>query len=1005
MQNRGAISFIAIVMAIACIYQLSFTFKANQIRSKAEDYSRGSIIREAYFLDSVSGETVFNMGIRKFTFMECMQREMNLGLDLKGGMSVILEVAVVDILNSLTLNPSDSIFQASIALAQEMQKNSQEEFVILFGRAFEKLVPGGKLAQYFYSNPSLRGMIDFNSTNEQVIEVLSREADDAIDNSFNILYNRIDKFGVAQPNIQKLGKQGRIMVELPGIKDPERVRNLLQTTANLEFWETYDNGELYQALLDANKAVKRINEAIADTIAASGDSATAALTDTAIKDTTAGSELSLLDQIEKADTANTDTTAGKESAKDYPLFALLYPSVSNDGKLLPGSVIGRAHQKDIKKINELLSHKQVAASFPKDLRFYWSSKPPRYDNSKTIYELHAIKVTGRDGKAPLDGSVIVNARPEFSQTRASAEVTMNMNGEGAKIWARMTRENVGKCIAIMLDNKVYSSPRVQQEITGGNSQITGDFSVDEAKDLANVLKSGKLPAPARIIQEAVIGPSLGKESINDGFNSFVAAFIVVCFFMVLYYSRSAGLVADLALFTNIFFIVGIMASLNAVLTLPGIAGIVLTIGMSVDANVLIYERIREEIAVGKGIRMAIKDGYKNALSAIIDGNVTTLLTGIILYTFGTGPIRGFATTLIIGIITTLFATIYISRLVFEFMLDKNRNLTFSTFMSARAFKNLDFKILQSRHIGYIISTVILVVGLGSLVTRGLNLGVDFTGGRTYIVRFDQNVRTDEVRSALLSQFGEAPAVIIFGSDNQVRITTKYKINEKGSDVDQEVETKIFEGLKPLLPSGVTFDKFVTDHVLQSEKIGPTIADDIKKDAFWAVLFSLIVIFVYVLIRFKKWQLSLGAILSLAHDAFMVIFLFSLFNGILPFSLEADQSFVAAVLTIIGYSVNDTVVIFDRIREYEALYPKRPIRELYNMALNSTLSRTFVTSFTVFLVLVVTFLFGGETIRGFSFAMLIGVVSGTYSTLYIAVPVAYEFLLRKKENIAVQETKS
>ncbi len=1009
MQNKGAIRLLAILLALACIYQLSFTWKTNQVKSNAKEYANGDAAKEVYYLDSISGKEVYNfIGLRKYSFRECQQRELNLGLDLKGGMSVILEVSVVDVVRVLAAESSiDSAFDASMALAQEMQKTSQESFVRLFGKAFDKVSPGGRLAYYFYLNESLKDRITNNSTNSEVLEILEVEANSAISNSFNIIRNRIDRFGVAQPNIQQLETHGRIMVELPGINEPDRVRNILQSSAKLEFWETYENDQNFMNyLMAANKVIKELEDTKGDTtLLASSSNKNEKSTEKAKLDT---GGLSLLEEMESGDSTSSDTTlARQQQMKDYPfLYSLLIPNLMNDNKqFVPGSTIGLAHIKDIQKINAYLEMKQVRAAFPPNVKFYWSAKAIKGDKSQTIYELNAIKVSrvgGREGKAPLDGSSVVNARDDVSATQATAQVDMTMDGEGGKVWARMTRENLGKCIAIVLDDKVYSSPRVQSEIKGGNSQITGDFTQAEAKDLANVLKSGKLPAPARIIQEAVVGPTLGKEGIDSGFNSFFIAFVIVLLYMIFYYNK-AGIVADIALTINMFFLIGVLSSIGAVLTLPGIAGIVLTIGMSVDANVIIYERIREELRAGKGLKLAVKDGYQHAFSAIIDGNMTTVIAGVVLYLFGTGPIRGFATTLVIGILTTLFTAILLSRVIFVAMLDRNKNITFGTKWTDNIFYNTKIKFIEWRKWAYIISIATIVIGITSIAVRGINWGVDFTGGRTYIVRFDQPVNTAEVTKTIAAQMeGETPSVITFGDDNQIRVITKYKISERSVEADKEVETKLYTAVLPLLPQGTSFDTFITKYRQQSEKVGPTIARDIKIQAIWALVIALILMFIYIVIRFKKWEYGLGAVISLFHDAFIVISVYSIFYALVPFNLEADQSFIAAILTVIGYSINDTVIIFDRIRENSTLHPKLDRKWVFDTSMNSTLGRTFNTSFTTLIVLIVSFLFGGDVTKGFIFAMIIGIGIGTYSSVFVASPIAYDLLnwseVRRKKKL-------
>ena len=1013
MQIKGAIRFLAIALAAICIYYLSFTWVTTGIYREAAEYAQGNPDKEYQYLDSLSSEEVYNLGFRKFTFRECQEKEINLGLDLKGGMNVILEISVEDIIKAMANNSKDTTFQKALTLAREYSKESRDDFVTLFGRAFNEIDPNAKLAAIF-NTIELKDKIDFNSTNEDVLKVIRTESKDAIDNSFNILRTRIDRFGVVQPNIQRLeGNTGRIMVELPGVKDQERVRDLLQGTANLEFWETYNNTQVYNYLLQANQVIYDIQQAQKDLEKSEESAKQETGEEVKSEQKESKEELSLLDQIESDSTAqdSADLTQN-QIAERYPLFSVLRPSINpQTGQPMEGSVIGMAHYSDTAKVDQYLHMKQVKAVFPRDMEFKWHVKPYKYDEAGNYYELHAIKVTGRDGKAPLDGDVITDARSEFDQNSGSAEVTMSMNADGAKTWARLTKNNVGNFIAIVLDNYVYSAPRVTQEITGGRSNISGDFTVNEAKDLANILKSGKLPAPARIIQEEIVGPSLGQEAIDSGLSSFFIAFIIVILYMIFYYSRKAGFVADLALVANMFFILGVLASLGAVLTLPGIAGIVLTIGMSVDANVLIYERIREELAAGKGIKLAVKDGYKNAYSAIIDANVTTLLTAIILYTFGTGPIKGFATTLLVGILTSLFTAIFLTRLIFEWHLKRNKEITFATKLTEGVLKNAAVKFLEKRKIAYVISGILIIISLGSLFTRGLNQGVDFTGGRTYVVRFEHSVNTVDIANDLAEVYGHAPEVKTFGEDNQVKITTKYRIDEDDVSVDKDVESKLFQGISKVYGlDGLTLDLFLKGFVIQddgqlkvagthdvehvyglksSQKVGATIADDIIYKSLVVIALALIMMFIYIFIRFKNWQYGLGAIVALMHDVLIILGIFSVFAGILPFSLEIDQAFIAAILTVVGYSVNDTVVVFDRIREYVTLYPKRDRKSILNSALNSTLSRTVNTSLTTFVVLLIIFLFGGEVIRGFVFALLIGVIVGTYSSLFIATPVVYD----------------
>ncbi len=1006
MQNKGVIRVVAILFAIAALYQLSFTYVTSKVKKDAKEYGQGDLQKEQQYLDSIASETVYNIGVAKYTYRECQEREINLGLDLKGGMNVTLEISVNDVIRALSNYSSDSTFNKAMALATEKQKNSQADFVTLFKESFEEIDPNGKLAAIF-ATPELRDRISFNSSNEDVIAVIKTETKSAIDNSFNILRSRIDKFGVSQPNIQQLETSGRILIELPGVKDQKRVRKLLQGTANLEFWEGYEFSELYPSLIDANTTIKEIEEA--EKVLSKNKNTTTesninqteetplANEATSTEDTTG---LGLLNQLEE--TAEKDTSAAESDfISDYPLFNVLTPNAFNN-QIGQGSLVGYSLIKDTGKVSYYLSLEKVKSVFPRDAKFFWSAKPTKqnFQDNKERFELHAVKVNTRDGKAPLDGGVVVDARVNLSQFGNTMEVSMSMNAEGAKTWARMTKDAASKTphgfVAVVLDGYVQSSARVSEEITGGSTRITGDYTQEEAQDLANVLKSGKMPAPARIIQEEIVGPSLGHAAINAGFNSFLIAFIVILLYMVFYYSRKAGLVADVALLANMFLLIGVLASLGAVLTLPGIAGIVLTIGMSVDANVLIYERIREEVHAGKGIKLAITDGYKNAYSAIIDANVTTMLTALVLFLFGSGPIKGFATTLLIGIGTSLFTAIFITRLVFEWFLKKGYDITFATKTTEGAFKNANIHFIEKRKTYYIVSGIVIAIGILSLVFRGLSFGVDFTGGRTYVIKFEQPVNTVEIQDILSESFGGAPEVKIYGQDNQVRIVTKYKYSENDPSIDEEIETILYDDLKPLIADGVSKQEFLDDYRQSSYKVGATIADDIQKEAVWAILFALVAIFLYILVRFKNWQYGLGAVAALMHDVLIVLGMFSIFYGILPFSLEIDQAFIAAILTVVGYSINDTVVVFDRIREYIMIHPKHNRSEIMNSALNSTLSRTFSTSLSTFVVLFTIFVFGGEVIRGFIFALMVGVVVGTYSSLFIATPVVYD-TIRQAEN--------
>jgi SecD/SecF fusion protein len=981
MQNKTAIIILAIALGLVSIYQLSFTGATYKVKKDARNFAKGDLVKESAYLDSISTLPKEQWSFLGNTFKECQKKELNLGLDLKGGMNVILEVSVEDILKALSNYNPDKSFNAALVRAKELQKQSQADYLTLFGRAFQEVDPNAKLASIF-GTVDLKEKINFNSTNAEVLKVLDGEVTGAITNAFNILRTRIDRFGVTQPNITQLSTKGRILIELPGQNNPKRVRELLQGTANLEFWETYENSEIIGYLSQANNLLKEIKAATLPTVAPTEQSADkGAVTDTTKKDQ------SLLDLIEKDTTKVPEAATREEFTLQNPLFGLLSPRVSQEGQPLPSSMIGLASSKDTAKVNDLLKMNQIKTLFPRDLKLMWSQNPYKYDPTKTLYELHAIKITTRDGRPPLDGGVITSARTSSGVTGSEVKVDMSMNGEGSKIWARMTRENIDRCLAVVLDGYVRSYPKVQNEITGGSTEITGDFTIEEADDLANILKSGKLPAPARIISDTIVGPTLGKEAIQSGFISFVIAFALVLFYMIFYYSKSAGTISDIALFANIFLLFGVLASLSAVLTLPGIAGIVLTMGMAVDANVLIYERIREELRAGKGVKLAISDGYKKAYSAIIDSNVTTLLTGIVLYVFGTGPIKGFATTLVIGILTSLFTAIFITRLIYEFLLKRNVNLTFSIKLTANILKNTKIDFIGMRKYFYAASIVVTILGVGSLFVRGLNQGIDFKGGRTFVIRFDQPVKTEDVAKNLNIAFGELPQVVTFGSDNQVKITTKYKIEEPG--VDDEVDTKLYEGLKGMIGQNVSKEEFLSKYRQNSETIGPAIAADIKIKAIYAVAIALIIIFFYIFLRFRNWQYGFGAVASLFHDTLFVIGIYSLFWGILPFSMEIDQAFIAAILTVIGYSVNDTVIVFDRLREYIPLYRKRPFKEVLNMAMNATLSRTINTSLTTLLTVIAIFIFGGAVIRGFVFALMIGITVGTYSSVFIASMLMYD----------------
>ena len=1046
MQNKGAIKFFAIAFALVCLYQLSFTFVASRYEKKAkvyavneqaqsmatklaggndllEKYYLDSLarVRESYFLDSIANEDVFNIGVGKYTFKEVKSRELNLGLDLKGGMNVVLAVSVGDIVYALSGKSEDPTFRKAMAMAHKEQKNSNKGFVTLFGEAFNKIDPNARLASIFLYEFKDKG-ITTNSTNDEVLKVIHKETDGAIDRTFQILRTRIDRFGVAQPNIQKLATSGRILIELPGIKDPDRVRKLLQGSAKLEFWETYNFDKVIGFFTELNNTIKDESGVIsADSttdslaVAKNGESPEGTATamaegDKAHADSSnleADTTNKLLEDMSKDSLAN--VKQGQEDfKKQNPLWFYLRPNISQDGKPNETALVGYAAIKDTARVNRMLKEGFAKNIFPRTMKLAWTVKPdPRNPN---YLELVALKSSSRDGTAALGGDVIVDARQDFDNN-GRVEVTIQMNSIGAKVWKRLTGENVGRQIAIILDGYVYSFPNVNGEIPNGRSSITGGgMTVDEAKDLANILKAGKLPASARIVEEEVVGPSLGREAVTAGMNSFILAFIMVLVYMIVYYNRG-GVIASIALVVNIFFIFGVLASLGAVLTLPGIAGIVLTLGMAVDANVIIYERIKEEVRAGKGVKLAIQDGYSNAYSAIIDGNVTTLLTGVVLYVFGTGPVQGFATTLIIGILSSLFTAIFISRLIIHWMLERNMKINFSTKSTANVLSNTNFDFIGMRWKAYVFSGTLMLISLGSLFIHGLNFGVDFTGGRTYVVRFDHNVNTEDIRKSLTAAFDNvAPEVKTFGPSSQIKVTTKFLIEQEGATVDSTIQSRLYSGLKGFYKTNLNFKDFSSDTegenkllgILSSQKVGPTIAYDIREKAYFAVLFALIIIFLYVAARFKNWQYGVGGVVALFHDALITIGMFSLFYSIMPFSMEVNQAFIAAILTIIGYSINDTVIIFDRIREYNTLFPRHSLRRNINNGLNSTLARTMNTSGTTFVVLLVIFLFGGEVIRGFVFALLVGIIVGTYSSVFTASPIAYDLLHGDKQEKELKE---
>ena len=996
MQNKGLVRIMAVCLALVCAFYLSFSLVTSHYDKKAKEYAAGDDAKEYIYLDSIAAKKVW-FG---YTLKECREKEINLGLDLKGGMNVTMEVSVPDILDALSGHNETPNYKAALALAKQKQKASGADFVTLFIESYNEVDPNGQLASIF-STFELKDKVTLTSTNAEVEKVIREEVDGAIQNSFNVLRTRIDRFGVVQPNIQKLAQPGRILIELPGIKEPERVRKLLQGSANLEFWETYEASELLPMLAQINRefaaTAPEVEEApkaeevkAEEAPKAEGDELAELLGDSAAVEADQAAQIA-------------------EYKKTNPLFAILNPSINQAGQAYRGPVVGTVHYTDTAKVNAMLNSQIAKAVLPRDARFYWTVKA--IDEANAYYNLVALKAQ-RDGRASLEGDVITDARADFSQISAYANVSMSMNAEGAKAWQRITKDNIGKSVAIVLDGYVYSFPTVQNEIAGGNSQITGNFTVEEAKDLANTLKSGKMPAPARIIEESVVGPSLGREAIQSGLWSFALGFVLILLYMIFYYGWIPGLIADAALVCNVFLLVGILSSFSAVLTLPGIAGIVLTMGMAVDANVLIYERIREELKAGKGMRKAIEDGFKGAISAIVDANVTSFLTGAILAIFGTGPIKGFAVTYMIGIISSFLTAVFITRLLLEDYAKKEdaKELSFTTALMKNFLQNIHFDFVNARKWAYCLSgalVIFAILGLEPHIFGKLNLGIDFSGGRNYVVRFDRNINTQDVRESLDKTFsatledGELFSlnVITYGNDaNQVRISTNYRIHEETAEADEQIEALLYEGCKPFLGENISFDDFrSTDSnanvgIMSSQKVGPAIADDIKTSAVWAIFAALIVIFLYILLRFRNFAYSVGALTALAHDTVIILGLYAILWKIMPFSMEIDQAFIAAILTVIGYSINDTVVIFDRVREYNTLYPKREKNININDALNNTLSRTFSTSMSTFVVLLAIFAFGGETIRGFVFALLMGVIVGTYSSLFIASPIAYDIQL-------------
>ncbi len=989
MQNKGLVKLFALLFGLVSIYQLSFTFKANQIEKHAkevavskiaeteEDYDAKRAAEETRYLDSLTTEPVFNIGIADYTFKEVKDKSMNLGLDLKGGISVILQISVQDILKGLANDSNDPVFNKALTDAQELQKDSQNTFLEDFFVAFDAIKGDTKLASPdIFANRDLSEEITFNMTDDEVKPILRTKVDESIVSAFEVLRKRIDQFGVTQPNIQRLGTSGRILVELPGVKDKQRATELITTTAQLEFWDAFPGEQFLPFLVQADGVLKDIVDV---------DTTTTQETEPQDTEETEGDQISdLLGET------STDTTA---VAVTNPLIDLIRGQGYQGGP-----IVALFEAKDKQKVTEYLNMPQVRALLPAEQRYVKFSWGIPTEDSELV-ELYALQ-GNREQKPPLSGAVITDARNSFAPN-GKPTVSMQMNAKGAKIWEEMTGRafSTGGQIAIVLDNIVYSAPGVTTgAISGGNSEISGQFTLNEAIDLANVLRAGKLPARAEIVQADVVGPSLGKEAINSGMKSFLIALALVLLWMVFYYGK-AGIFSDIALMLNILLIFGVLSGLGAVLTLPGIAGIVLTIGIAVDANVLIYERVREELDKGKGQKEAVKDGFGNALSSILDANITTGLTAIILFVFGTGPIKGFATTLLIGIVTSLFTAIFITRLLIDWYLNKGSKLDFSTSITKGLFRNININFLKKRKMSYIISGAIILGGLVSLFTTGLDQGIDFVGGRTYTVRFAQDVNAEEVSDAVHASLGSAEIKTIGGA-NQLKISTKYKIDENSPEIDEEVQSKLYESLTSYLPDGMNYDEFSSPQdnvgIMYSGKVSPTIADDIKKSSIWAILGSLIVVFLYILIRFKKWQFSLGAVAAVFHDVLIVLGIYSITWRFMPFSMEIDQAFIAAILTVIGYSLNDTVVVFDRIREFFNEHTSWELNKTVNTALNSTLSRTLNTSLTTLVVLLAMFIFGAESLRDLLFALIVGVIVGTYSSVFIATPIMYDTVQKAEE---------
>ncbi len=998
MQNKGLVKVFAVLLTLVCVFYLSFSFVTRHYMKMAAEYAKGDPKLEQEYIDSLSTEKVW---LGNYTLKQCREMEISLGLDLKGGMNVVLEVSVGDVLKALADHKEDAAFNKAVASAQILSEKSQSDFITLFIKEYHKLAPGARLSQLF-ATQQLKDKVSQKSSDSEVEKVIREEVKAAIDNSYNVLRTRIDRFGVVQPNIQSLPDQmGRIMVELPGIKEPERVRKLLQGSANLEFWETYDSKDIVPYFSTIDNTIRLVAEGKGTTVAAA---------DTTAKDTTAVAvaKVSAKDSLEavlKGGKAQKEEKGKASSAqlasakKEHPLLSIFQPNTNGYG-----CIVGYANYRDTAAINKYFAMKQVQDQLPKDLRLKWGVKAADGDKKAQTFELYAIKSTERNGRAPLEGDVVTDAKDTYDQFGKPA-VSMSMNSEGSRRWALMTKQNIGKAIAIVLDGYVYSAPNVNSEITGGNSEITGHFTPEESKDLANVLKSGKMPAPAHIVQEDIIGPSLGQESINAGLISFLVAIVALMCFMCFMYGFIPGMIANSALIFNLFFTLGILSSFQAALTLSGIAGMVLTLGIAVDANVLIYERTKEELRAGKNVKTALSEGYSNAFSAIFDSNITSIITGIILFYFGTGPIKGFATTLIIGIICSFFTAVFMTRVVYEHFMSKDKllNLTFSSNLSKKIFVHTHYNFVGSNKKSFFVFGAALVICCVSFALRGLSPSIDFTGGHNYVLQFEKSVEPEQVRTLMASQFGDASVTVIaLGTDGKkVRVSTNYRIEESGSNVDSEIEAKLYNAVKDkLLAPGTSLETFKNPDIrtggsiISSQKVGPSVAKDITIGAIIAVALSLLAIGLYILLRFRDISFSVGSVVGLVVDSVIIAGVFSLFYGRLPFSMEVDQNFIAAILTIIGYSINDKVVIFDRVREFFHLYPKHDRTELFNDSLNTTLARTVNTSICTLLVMLCIFILGAESIRSFAFALMVGIVVGTLTSLFVSAPIA--FVMQQKE---------